>query len=100
MTPWRRSARAIPSSAPSGPIASWPPRPWTWTSTKPGRDERAVAASRVVELDLGDPAVANDDAPGVDAIVEDEPTGDDDLAAGSRRSAHALPPAGTAAASG
>ena len=36
VTPRRSSARAMPSSAAASPIASWPPQPWTWTSTKPG----------------------------------------------------------------
>ena len=33
VTPRRSSARAIPSRAARSPIASWPPQPWTWTST-------------------------------------------------------------------
>ena len=31
----------MPSRASVSPIASWPPQPWTWTSTKPGATERA-----------------------------------------------------------
>ena len=36
VTPRRSSRRAMPSSAARSPIASWPPQPWTWTSTNPG----------------------------------------------------------------
>ena len=36
VTPRRSSARAMPSRAARSPIASWPPQPWTWTSTNPG----------------------------------------------------------------
>ena len=36
VTPRRSSRRAIPSSAARSPMASWPPQPWTWTSTNPG----------------------------------------------------------------
>ena len=36
VTPRRSSARAIPDRASASPSASWPPQPWTWTSTKPG----------------------------------------------------------------
>ena len=32
----RNRAAAMPSRAPGPPIASYPPQPWTWTSTKPG----------------------------------------------------------------
>src|SRR6478735_11620370 len=50
VTPWRRSARAIPESASAPPVASWPPQPWTWTSMNPGAytgpdDATASAAS-------------------------------------------------------
>ena len=36
VTPWRSKWRAIPSRAARPPIASCPPPPCTWTSTKPG----------------------------------------------------------------
>jgi hypothetical protein len=36
VTPRRSKARAMPSRPAASPIASWPPQPWTWTSTNPG----------------------------------------------------------------
>ena len=61
---------------PRSPIASWPPQPWTWTSTKPGaRYGRALGArlATAAELDrrLIEPSSMSITA-GLDAIVEDQ----------------------------
>ncbi len=48
VTPRRSSARAMPSRAAASPMASWPPQPWTWTSTNPGAIRGPRGASRVV----------------------------------------------------
>ena len=75
VTPWRRRCRAIPSSAARPPIASWPPPPWTWTSTKPGamygrrRRPRCPVGRR---RDRRDDAVLDGDRARLDGVVEDQ----------------------------
>ena len=66
----------MPSSAAVSPIASWPPQPWTWTSTKPGVTSGPPAAAGSCST-ADDPAVRDLDPARFDPVLEDEPAADD-----------------------
>ena len=59
-----------------GPIASWPPQPWTWTSTKPGAMiGPAASASSSSTSAIRRPRTTS--RPGATRSVEDQPAADD-----------------------
>ena len=69
----------MPSSASAPPIASWPPPPWTCTSTNPGATNGSADsgdgrdAGQFVELHVHDPPVLDEDPTRRDPVVEDQP---------------------------
>ena len=69
-------------------MASWPPQPWTWTSTNPGATYGRVGDRLVAQVDPDDPPVGDRDPAVRDPIVEDEPTVD----RGRRRAGYRSPP--------
>ena len=74
VTPRRSRRRAMPSSAAASPIASWPPQPWTWTSTKPGARYgpsavRLASSSSTAAIAPSSIVIAA----GRDPVVEDQP---------------------------
>ena len=54
-------------------MASWPPQPWTWTSTKPGIDERAARCGGI-RLHGGDALPLDDQPSRLDPVRQHQPT--------------------------